>query len=131
MLDLRPGKASPWNKTDHVTTVDAALDRLPAGARDRMLVRADTGACSKLFLHHITELGLEYSIGSWDQDRGKAAVEAIPEQAWRAAVDSDGEAREGAQVAELTAWMPARTRRTGGRVRDSGLAERDAGHRAT
>lgn len=30
----------------------------------------------------------------------------IPEQAWRAAVDGDGEPRDGAQVAELTAWMP-------------------------
>ena len=34
------------------------------------------------------------------------AIQAIPEQAWVAALDSDGEPREGAQVAELTNWMP-------------------------
>lgn len=108
-LDLRPGKASPWSSADHLSTLDAALAQLPAGERPQVLVRADTGACSKAFLHHITDLGLQYSIGFSAQDTVKAAVESIPEQAWRAAIDSDGEPRDGAQVAELTAWMPAPT----------------------
>jgi hypothetical protein len=114
-LDLRPGKASPWNSTDHLTTLDAALAQLPARERGQVLVRSDTGACSKVFLHHITDAGLEYSIGFQAQDTVKAAVEAIPEQAWRAAVDGDGKPRDGAQVAELTAWMPtpARSSRPG------------------
>jgi hypothetical protein len=42
----------------------------------------------------------------------QAAIEAIPEQAWRAALDGDGQPREGAQVAELTAWMPTPTKPT-------------------
>ena len=42
----------------------------------------------------------------------KAAIEAIPVQAWRSAVDGDGEARDGAEVAELTGWMPTPTRAT-------------------
>ena len=74
-----------------------------------MLVRADTGAASKAFLHRITDAGLEYSIGFPARDAVKAAIEAIPEQAWRAALDGDGEPRDGAQVAELTAWMPTPT----------------------
>jgi Transposase DDE domain group 1 len=106
-LDLRPGKASPWNSADHLTTLDAALAQLPGHERGQVLVRADTGACSKAFLHHITDLELEYSIGFQAQDTVKAAIEAIPEQAWRAALDGDGGPREGAQVAELTAWMPS------------------------
>jgi hypothetical protein len=105
-LDLRPGKASPWDSADHLTTLDNALVQLPANERAQVLVRADTGACSKVFLGHITDAGLEYSIGFSGQDTVKAAIEAIPEQAWRAALDGDGEPREGAQVAELTAWMP-------------------------
>jgi hypothetical protein len=109
-IDLRPGKASPWNSADHLATLDAALAQLPAQERAQVLVRSDTGACSKVFLHHITEAGLEYSIGFQAQDTVKAAVEAIPEQAWRAAVDGNGEPRDGAQVAELTAWMPTPTR---------------------
>jgi hypothetical protein len=107
VLDLRPRKASPWNSGDHLTTLDAALAQLPDDERAQAFVRADTGACSKVFLHHITDSGLEYSIGFQAQDTVKAAIEAIPEQDWRAALDGDGEPRDGAQVAELTAWMPA------------------------
>ena len=106
-IELRPGNASPWNSADHLTALDAALVQLPEGERGQVLVRADTGACSKVFLHRIADLGLEYSIGFQAQDTVKAAIEAIPEQAWRAALDGDGEPRDGAQVAELTAWMPA------------------------
>ncbi len=106
VVELRPGKASPWNSADHITTLDNALAQLPERERAQVLVRADTGACSKVFLHKITDAGLEYSIGFQAQDTVKAAIEAIPEQAWRAALDGDGEPREGAQVAELTAWMP-------------------------
>jgi Transposase DDE domain group 1 len=105
-VDLRPGKASPWNSADHVAILDAALAQLPGHERDQVLVRADTGAASKVFLHHITDAGLEYSIGFAAHETVKAAVEAIPEQAWRSALDGDGEPRQGAQVAELTAWMP-------------------------
>ena len=71
-----------------------------------MLVRADSGGCSKAFLHHITDAGLEYSIGFPAHETVKTAIEAIPAQAWRAAIDADGQPRDGAQVAELTAWMP-------------------------
>jgi DDE family transposase len=111
-LDLRPGKASPWNSADHITTLDAALAQLPAHERGQVLVRADTGACSKAFLHHITDRGLEYSIGFSAREGVQAAIETIPEQAWRAALDGDGEPRDGAQVAELTAWMPTPTKPT-------------------
>jgi hypothetical protein len=106
VVDLRPGKASPWNSSDHLTTLDAALAQLPERERGQVLVRADTGACSKVFLHRITDAGLEYSIGFQAQDTVHAAIETIPEQAWRAALDGNGEPRDGAQVAELTAWMP-------------------------
>ncbi|WP_199521096.1 IS1380 family transposase, partial [Jiangella anatolica] len=111
-LDLRPGKASPHDSADHITVLTAALAQLPGLERDRVLVRADTGACSKAFLHHVTDAGLEYSVGFPALGTVKAAVEAIPRQAWRAAVDSDGNPRAGAQVAELTAWMPTPTKPT-------------------
>lgn len=111
-IDLRPGKASPFDSADHIATFDAALEQLPANERVPVLVRADTGACSKAFLHHITDAGLEYSIGFPAMETVKAAIEAIPEQAWRAAVDGGGEPRDGAQVAELTAWMPTPTKPT-------------------
>jgi DDE family transposase len=109
---LRPGTASPWNKDDHIEVLDLALAQLPEQERGQVLVRADSGACSKLLLHHITDAGLEYSIGFPAHETVKAAIEAIPTQAWRAAIDSDGQPRDSAQVAELTAWMPDPVRAT-------------------
>ncbi len=111
-VDLRPGKASPWNSADHIATLTAALAQLPDTERPQVLVRADTAAGSKAFLHHVTDAGLEYSIGFSAQQTVQAAIEAIPDQAWRAAIDGDGEPREGAQVAELTGWMPTPTKPT-------------------
>jgi hypothetical protein len=114
-LDLRPGKASPFDKTSHLETLGHALAQLPEQERRQVLVRTDTGGCSKAFLHHITELGLQYSIGFPALGPVKEAVEAIPAQAWRTALDGDGLPREGAQVAELTAWMrdPVKATRPG------------------
>ena len=109
-IDMRPGRAAAWDSGDHLTILDAALAQLPAAERAQVLVRADTGAASKAFLRRITALGLEYSIGFAARDAVRTAIETIPDQAWRAAVDSDGEARDGAQVAELTAWMPPGSR---------------------
>ena len=106
VLQLRPGSASPWNKQDHIQVLDAALAQLPDNERAQVLVRADSGACSKAFLHHITDLDLEYSIGFPAHETVKAAIHNIPTQAWKAAVDGDGHPRDGAQVAELTDWMP-------------------------
>jgi hypothetical protein len=111
-VNLRPGKASPWNSADHISILADALAQLPEHERGQVLVRADTGAASKAFLRHITDAGLEYSIGFAAHDTIKSAVEAIPEQAWRAAIDGDGQPRDGAQVAELTAWMPTPFRAT-------------------
>jgi Transposase DDE domain group 1 len=107
---LRPGSASAFDTADHLSVLDAALDQLPASERRGVLVRADTGGASKAFLRRISDLGLQYSIGFAGHEMVKAAVEAIPRQAWRAATDADGCPRDGAQVAELTAWMPATTR---------------------
>lgn len=46
-VDLRPGKASPWNSADRLSILDAALEQLPEEKRTQVLVSADTGACSK------------------------------------------------------------------------------------
>lgn len=37
-------------------------------------------------MHGITDLALEYSIGFQAQDTVKAAIEVLPEQAWKAAL---------------------------------------------
>jgi hypothetical protein len=88
LTQLRPGNASPWSKTDHIAGLDAALDAAwpscpkrngrrcwcgPTPGRLRRLLEA--------FLHHITDAGLEYSIGFPAHETVRAAITAIPAEA--------------------------------------------------
>lgn len=110
VINLRPGRASAWDSADHITVLGDTLAQLPEHERGQVLVRTDAGGCSKAFLRHITDLGLDYTVGFGVKESVRIAIETIPDQAWRAALDGNGEARDGAQVAELTAWMPPTTR---------------------
>jgi hypothetical protein len=103
---LRPGSAGSNSAADHITVLDAALAQLPAPKRARVLVRTDTGGGVKDFLHHVTNLGLHYSVGFYGMPPIVEALAKVPRQAWRAALDGDGRPREGAQVAELTRYLP-------------------------
>ena len=71
-----------------------------------MLVRGDTGAGVQGLLHHITDLGLEYSVGVYARQPVLDALAALPRCAWRSAIDVDGDTRDGAQVAEITRYLP-------------------------
>ena len=104
---LRPGRANASDAADQIAVLDAALAQLPDGLRRRVLVRGDTGSGVKEFLWHIHHLGLSYSVGVYGRQPVLDALAALPRQAWRAALDADGHPREGAQVAELTRWLPA------------------------
>jgi hypothetical protein len=107
---LRTGSASANCAADHITVLNQALAQLPEQERRNVVVRTDTGGGVKDFLHHITDLGLDYSVGFYGMPPVVEALQRVPRQAWRAAVDSDGQPREGAQVAELTAYLPATLR---------------------
>jgi hypothetical protein len=104
---LRPGRANANTAADQIAVLDAALDQLPAQLRSRVLVRGDSGSGVQSLLWHIHDLGLTYSVGFSARQPVQDALAALPKQAWRAALDPDGDRREGAQVAELTRWMPA------------------------
>jgi hypothetical protein len=103
---LRPGKANANDTADQVAVIDAALAQLPHEVRGRVLVRSDTGAGVKAVVAHIAALGLEYSVGIGARQPIVDALEVLPKQAWRRALDANGRPREGAQVAELTGWLP-------------------------
>lgn len=104
---LRPGRANASDAADQIAVLDAALAQLPEQQRSRVLVRGDTGSGVKEFLWHIHRLGLSYSVGVYGRQPVLDALAAMPRQAWRRALDADGSPREGAQVAELTRWLPA------------------------
>jgi hypothetical protein len=102
---LRPGNANANNAADQVEVLDAALGQLPEQTRARVLVRGDAGSGVKDFLAHVHGLGLEFSVGMNIRGAILDALDRVPDQAWRHAIDADGEPRDGAQVAELTQWL--------------------------
>lgn len=104
---LRPGRANANTAADQIAVLDAALAQLPEQVRGRVLVRGDSASGVQPFLWHVTNLGLAYSVGVSARQPVQDALAALPKQAWRAALDPDGRPRQGAQVAELTRWMPA------------------------
>lgn len=107
---LRPGSAGSNNAADHISVLDAALAQLPHHERPAVLVRTDSGGGVKDFLHHITDLHLAYSVGFTATAPVTEALTALPRRAWRGALDGDGTPRDGAEVAELTDYLPATMR---------------------
>jgi len=103
---LRPGNANANNAADQITVLDAALGQLPEDTRSRVVVRGDAGSGVKAFLAHVHDLGLGFSVGMNIRGPIRDAIDALPKQAWRSAMDADGQPREGAQVAEVTRWLP-------------------------
>jgi hypothetical protein len=104
---LRTGKATANSAADQIAVLDAALAQLPEGSRSRVLVRGDSGAGVREFVHHVHDLGLQYSVGVYGRQPILDALAALPRQAWKKALDTDGQRREGALVAELTRWLPS------------------------
>ncbi len=109
---LRPGSANANTAADHITVLTLALAQLPEPVRARVLVRADSGGGTKAFLGHITQLGLQFSVGigvgiGVDAD----LLGRVPRRTWSPAYDSDGAPRDGAEVAELTGLLPGLTGR--------------------
>jgi hypothetical protein len=86
---LRPGSAGSNSAADHITVLAAALAQLPEDERAQVVVRIDTGGGVKDFLHHITNLGLRYSVGFYGMPPIVEALSKVPRRARRAALDGD------------------------------------------
>jgi Transposase DDE domain group 1 len=101
---LRPGNAGSNTASDHIEVVDLALAQLPRAARAQpLLVRADTGGATHALLDHLRQRGVRFSVSLPADERVRAAVLAVPADAWQPAVDAGGQPRPGAEVAELHA----------------------------
>ena len=108
---LRPGNAGSNTASDHVAVLEAALAQLPQGAAGLgTLVRCDSAGATHDFLGAVSARGLAFSVGCDLSERVREACLAVPEEAWLPALDSGGDPREGAWVAELpldlSAWPP-------------------------
>lgn len=119
---LRPGNAGANTAADHVRVLHAALEQLPADVSDRereqpveILARADAAGATHAFAAALRAQRIAFSLGyNVTETVGQAAL-ALPDAAWRPAVDADGQERDGAWVAELTGHVdlhtwPERTR---------------------
>jgi len=100
---LRPGNAGANNADDHLAVFELALEQLPPAALDGpILARSDSAGASHALADACRETDVRFSFGYAIDERVRAAILALPERAWRPAINADGQPREGAWVAELT-----------------------------
>ena len=105
---LRPGNAGSNKASDHIAVTKAALaqlpDRNPRPGR-RVLVRADGAGGTKDFTKWLTGRRVAYSVGFTLPMDTPDLYHQIPEWVWLPALNADGEARDGADLAEFTGLL--------------------------
>ena len=103
---LRPGNAGSNTAADHITAARLALAQLPKKYRRgrRTLIRCDSAGGTHQFVAWLAQRGrwLSYSVGLVITESIHEHVLKIPASAWTPAIESDGEVRDGAWIAELT-----------------------------
>ncbi|MFJ4950986.1 IS1380 family transposase [Streptomyces sp. NPDC088760] len=103
---LRQGNAGSNTAADHITTAQLALARLPKRYRRgrQTLIRTDSAGGTHGFVSWLAKRGrwLSYSVGMTATDAIHEHVLKIPSSGWTPTVETDGETRDGAWVAELT-----------------------------
>ena len=107
---LRAGNAGSNTAADHIIVLDQALAALPEPARPRpgnpdgprLLARSDSAGATHAFAAACVERGVGFSFGFPVDARIQRIVDAIPESCWHPAIQTDGDLRDGAWVAEAT-----------------------------
>jgi hypothetical protein len=102
---LRKGNAGSNTAADHIVAGRLALAQIPARAHSKVLVRTDSGGGTHDFLDWVTARRVKYSIGFGLTEEICTAILDIPLRAWTAALDCDGDVRDGAWVAEITGML--------------------------
>jgi Transposase DDE domain group 1 len=100
---LRPGRAGSNNAADHLEVLDRALAQLPVTPGEtEMLVRTDSAGATHGFVDGCRDRRVRFSIGLPVDQRVRDALCLAQEEDWQPAVETDGSARDGAWVIELT-----------------------------
>lgn len=100
---LRPGNAGANNASDHLRVLELALEQLPESALDgEILARSDSAGASHEFAGACRETRIRFSLGYPINQTVREQILELEEDAWKPAVNQDGELREGAWVTELT-----------------------------
>jgi len=101
---LRAGNAGANTAADQIAVAEAALDQIPTEyvADIEMLLRVDSAGATHELLDWCHEANIRYSVGYDLTEPVRTAILQLPENAWLAALDQDGQERPNGQVAELT-----------------------------
>lgn len=103
---LRKGNAGSNTAADHITVARQALAALPGIDTSRpgrkVLVRTDGAGHTHDFLDWLHARGVSYSVGFTLPATMPALYALVPEACWQAALDADGDIREGAGLVEVT-----------------------------
>ncbi|MGH3686913.1 MAG: MCE family protein [Pseudonocardiaceae bacterium] len=110
---LRPGNAGSNTATDHIMVLTAALAQIPARHRRDVLVTVDgTGATGDLVKHITTRNAapgrrVHYSVGFDVDERARTTIATMPQRAWTAVSDTDGNPHDldDAGAVELTGLL--------------------------
>lgn len=104
---LRPGNAGSNTAADHKSVIAEALDQVGMGSRPgrKVLVRIDGAGGTKKTLQELVKRRVSYSVGFTLPQNTSELFGLIPKHVWEPAYNSDGEIREGADVAELTGLL--------------------------
>ncbi|MGH3922038.1 MAG: transposase, partial [Pseudonocardiaceae bacterium] len=111
VIRLRPGRAGSNTAADHIEVLDQAIAQIPAPHRRRMLITCDGAGSTHDLVSHISALNdkpgfeVHYSVGFDFDHRIRAVLSTLPAATWAPALDAAGEARDDAQVAELTGLL--------------------------
>jgi hypothetical protein len=100
---LRPGNAGSNNAADHIAVLELALEQLPKTALDgEILARSDSAGATHDFASACRETRIGFSLGYAIHQPVRTAILGLDEKAWTAALNADGQPRDGAWVSELT-----------------------------
>ncbi|MGE5281855.1 MAG: IS1380 family transposase [Chloroflexota bacterium] len=101
---LRPGNAGANTAADQIAVAEAALEQIPAERVEEIevLLRTDSAGAVHELIEWAREGGIGYSVGFDLTESVREAILALPEGAWSAAEDQDGEKRPNGEVAEAT-----------------------------
>jgi hypothetical protein len=115
---LRPGNAGANTAADQIAVAEAAIEQIPAGRIEEIevLLRVDSAGASHELLDWAREGRIGFSVGYEIRESLREAIGALPERAWKAALDADGQPRPNGEVAEATALLDLSAWPEGSRV---------------
>ena len=87
--------------------IDRCLEQIPAGIVEELeiVVRADSAGATHDFLDYCREGNLRFSVGYELTEPVRAGILDVPDNAWIAALNTDGSERENGEIVEITASL--------------------------